>query len=337
MTATPDEILQKYVFDNLDICSRCFSPTMSKKEIGSGIAGGSACGDECGQLGISMESEPQPEPFLQARADRLIDILESNGIEVDSELLHLAVEDNASEHPPQEVFSTALEYALGQRDGEDLLPDPETDSVPGDTNQNQRDNRKTYDSLFERLVDGPISEVELEEFDTNPESINQLARLPVPMNTSDVYYLEQPREFAKQLGIEEIESHNPHSVVHIVISANWNVLQDASQSTIRKWMDEIPEEYSRHVLEVAVDVNPYNPIEDWQPSFRSTGFWPLVKRRKAQPILGCLQAAGSSPLSSEEIAEQVGESQQFVRQLLDILNENEYVERSNGGWVYGEG
>lgn len=326
MPPDPDELLQKHIIKNLNVCSRCFTPVMSKQEKGSGIAAGTPCSNECGAMSLSMESAPQPERELKHRADRLMTILESNNIDIDSDLFFRAVEDNASDEPPRKVFTIALEYGLGQRDEKELLPDQEQDQ---DIEEENDSTIPSYEDLPERLADGPITAGELETFESPPEIIDRLSRFSVPMNTSDIYYLDNPQDFAADYDLDETPAHSPYDVIYAALGVNWSVLEDASAGTIRKWMNEMEDEFSQHILLVAVAVQPYSPIDPHDPSFRSTSFWPLVKRQKAQPILGFMQSEQKSPLTTKEIAEGVEESEAFVQRVLKILSENEKVERQS--------
>lgn len=337
MPASADEILQNHVKANLDVCSRCFNNTMSKQDIRSGIAGGPACSERCGKIDIEMETAPQSDTILKPRAARLISILESENIDIDTELLRLAIEDNADEHPPRKVFEIALEYALGQRDEDDLLPDSDPERDRDKKKKRRRWGRKPCETLPERLADGPAAESELKKFDTDPDSMDELSSFLIPMGVKDVYYLERPKEFAKQHGLEEIDAHSPRAVIYTAIKANWVRLQDASPPTIRDWIDEMDDEYSQHVLEASVIANPYDPFKEHHESFRSTGFWKLVKPQKAEPILGYMRGKANSILTTEEIAEDCGKSERFIRELLKVLSENEYVSRienSSDEWVY---
>lgn len=334
MSDDPNELLQKYITENPSVCSRCFEESMTKRAQGSGIAGGTPCGKKCGSMGLSMESEPQPYSTLRHRTDNLLDILESNDIDLNSDLIHKAVEKHATLEPPREVFKIALAYGLGQRNESRLHPQE---------SQDEEQHSEPTQDLITHLKNGPVTTLTLDRCDSSPDVKEQLTKFRVPLGANDVQYLEQPEKFATEHNIDEIASHAPYDVVKTGLSSNWENFERASSNPVREWMDELDDEFSQHVLPAALSVRTYTPIDPWDDSFRDTSFWPLVKRRKAQPILAYMQKQQKSAHSSAEIAEGINESEDVVRRALKILRENETV-KSRGrsyseedrGWVYVE-
>jgi len=113
------------------------------------------------------------------------------------------------------------------------------------------------------------------------------------------------------------------------------LLTNASAGTISGWINDIDDIFSDHILSEAV-LNARVPhLSDEKVEFRHSGFWPLIKRRKVQPILGTLRKNNERPLSLEEISERVNEDENVVKKLLRI----EYlstgaVKQASGGWSY---
>lgn len=66
-------------------------------------------------------------------------------------------------------------------------------------------------------------------------------------------------------------------------------------------------------------------IKPWE-SFRSTNYWPVVKRDISQPVLRCVKRQKDDYVRTSEIAAETGFDEDVVRSVLYVLYENETVE-----------
>ena len=334
MTDKAETILKKCVFEDPTVCNRCFAASSLKQDRTNAVSSVTPCSeDECGQLGISMESEPISSTAIEPRSDRLLQLLQDRDYDVDQVWFRRATEEYAEKYAPEEVFIKAIAFGTGELDTAQLEPDQEQTS---DTEDQSSGEDRVFHSAIECIKECPRTREDMQKFDDYNVVRDDLGVLEVVMtNTYDICYLTDPDVFMDKHGVDEVGSHEPQSVISVALNYNWSLLTNASAGTISGWINDIDDIFSDHILSEAV-LNARVPhLSDEKVEFRHSGFWPLIKRRKVQPILGTLRKNNERPLSLEEISERVNEDENVVKKLLRI----EYlstgaVKQASGGWSY---
>jgi len=341
--ALPEELLETHVLSDPTICSRCFNKVMDSQQRSGTTDSSAACSESCGQLGISMESEKIPDKELKSRATRLLSILQENDVEIEEEPFNKAVEHYSGLHPPRKSLEKALAFGMGQRDISELLERQnnrsdnrfEPDSSEGEDGTDEADAESR--TPVQVLAEHPVSKRFLEEIEDDSVR-DEVSLFETPDSVEDVCYLKNPDRFEEEHDIDETGDHSREAAARTAVRLTSG--DRVQTSDLQRWMDQLDNRDKRLVLSAAVRSGaprtlPVDP-EPWD-SFRSTNYWPVVKRDLSQPVLSYIKRHDDEYVHTSEIAEGTGFPEDVVRRLLFVLYENETVEPDDDkNWKYNE-
>ena len=330
MTEKAKEVLRECVLKDITVCNRCFSKSAAKQDRVGSVSSVTPCSeDKCGEVGISMESETVDHIKLKPRADNLLEILKENGHDVESDLFYRAVEKYAKLYEPKKVFTKAIAYGLGHRDPAVLNATPDQSDE-----DDEQDEEETIDSAVDAIAHGPTPRRSLQQYDDYELIKDELGVFEVAMtHTLDICYLRNADEFAEAHGVEDMKAHDPRAVVDMAVGTNWTELTDASTGILSKWIQRTDDEFSSKILPSVV-MRARIPIFDDEFEFQRSGFWPLVKRRINQPVLGNLQKFQKDIVSPKEISEKADMDEDLVEKSLRMLMRVGCVESRQNGYKY---
>ena len=328
---SPEEILENHVLNDPTICARCFNRTMNSQERAGTTQSSPPCSDKCGHLDISMESNVISASEFKSRANKLFSILDEKGLEIDEDAFTHAVDYYPTHRSSRQAFINAIAFGIGDRDLAEIPRNNETKEAPSKTSAQDT---KSKDPL-ELLAEEPVTAAVINAI--NDDSVLDHVRvLETPNLVDDLYYLADPEEFETEFDVEKTGDHSPESVANCAAILTSN----SQNSTIQRWVDGMDNSLQKQILSAAVRQGaPRNLPVDVHPSdsFRSSPFWPAVKRNVAQPVLSYLKQQNNEYVSTSKIAGEIEFDEEVVRRVLNVLYENEKVKpQANRGWKVNE-
>jgi hypothetical protein len=295
--------------------------------------GGTPCGEDCGQLGISMEEEPQSAQTLASRGANLLALLERENVDLNTEVFYEAIEQEAEDYAPREAIVRATEYGLGDRPTNDLRDDESSDNEPSTTSARYQPKR-----LPELLAERPMTTTEVANNDDAPDIEDYVKEYETPEGNSNIVYLNDCEEFAKEFDVN-VGDHSDYAVAKAIVRACRGIVYNKSQRDIRGFIAEIDDRFSQFILSAAVVEGPppqyrISDHETYRDSFRDTSVWPLVKEKVAGPVIGVVR--NKEPVSTDEIAEERNERLEVINKIVGVLRESETLTSKNGKIQYVE-
>lgn len=326
-----DDILTTILRDT-STCSRCFAKAVTTQK--RGALGHTPCSDNCGSLGLSMESDPIPYSLADRRANNLLTRLEEHDITVDADAFKIAVEKNHSNFPPEELFLDAIEYGLGNKDPAALEPDPH--DVPGQPTGDENDQDEEMDPI-DYLAEAPVSEPAFGEIDNIDDLTDCVDRLNTPDSMVDIIYISRPRRFADQVGVDEVGKHGVAARADAAVHYNHDTIKSNPQRGFGRWIDEVDEPLRRELLSAAILQIPSslgaNRDSDHDP-LRESAIWPVVKERMSQRLLGLMQRSDQDYFTMEDLCGLVEFRNRAVERVIYALETNNTIKLTKDGWVY---
>lgn len=311
MSASPEEIFEEVVEQQFNICRRCFKPSQPESRRDS-LDGGLSCGEDCGALSATLEEEPIERRKIEARAPRLLSLVQKDGYEVDEDVFREAIDILADlQEPPRSIFVDAVRAGRGEADISELM---NSHGIESEEVQRTRD-------LLGRLPCTGISEEELEEIDDRVASgITTVADSHRP--GSNVYYISSPKDVPDEYPTARL-GNRFKEVMRVVVEENegwfWRVSADAAEDWLEELNDEFGDYAASCLFQYIRSRQRYTLKDSPSPEeqFRRTCLWPILKK-DAEQIMGFLRRH-DDPQSLESIAEYVGRSESTVRTVLTVL------------------
>ena len=328
-----DDILTK-IHRDFTTCSRCFGKTVSTKD--HGALNHVPCSDSCGNLDISMESDPIDHRQATRRANNILERLEENNISIDTDVFKTAVKKKYETTPPEDLFIDALEYALGNKNPDELEPD---------THDGRAQKRKTEDSDQEgdeldpikTLAKSPVSEPVFDEIEDAGHIEDCIDRFETPNGMVDIIYITRPQAFKERTAVTDVGDHSRTKQADAVISSNQDTIKASPKRQFGRWKDDLDalmwhELLSAAILQLPLS-SPAHRDED-RDRLRRSEIWPVVKEQVSQKLLGLMQRSDQEYFTTDDLCEMIELRDQAVKHVVSALNANDTITPTNDGWVY---
>lgn len=336
-----EEILEVTALSDSQVCSRCFRSVAPKESRSGNFGGDTECSDKCGQLGIELESEPVDYSVLEYRASRLYSLLKEEGYDLNKDAFVRAVEvysESSFGNPdkaPRELFVEAIAHGMGYKSTENLPENSEDDDPPADDSEEN-------DDPINRLARCPQPRgltSEIEGFDRMRQYTSQFETFG---DNQNIYYISDIEGFQSEFSLE-IGDHTAESVAHVTVETCWESLEHGSKKRINTWLNDSEHPASNYILssyllkKCSRSKKPRHMVNDKSEVYRElrgSTLWPLIKRKKAQPLLGLIRNHSQDKVPLSKIRNEFDEVDGFVRKLLDVLRKNDQVRSYEDGWKY---
>lgn len=319
------------ILNDTSTCSRCFAKTVTTQQ--RGALGHTPCSDNCGTLGLSMESNPIPFAAADRRAKNLLERLNEHDITINQDAFNTAVQKQYSDTPPKPLFLDALKYGLGHKDPTDLEPDPnDAPGQPTDAAEDEED----IDPI-DHLSEAPIAKELFDEITIREELNDCVGQLETPESMTDIIYISHQPRFREQTGITDVGDHDIPARADAAVHYNSDSIQSNTQRIFGRWLDDIPDSLEREVLSAAIMQIPGASIgyRDDEPNpLRESAMWPVVKERVSQRLLGLMQRNSQEYFTTQELCNLVSFRDPAVERVIAALEWNDTITRTEDGWVY---
>lgn len=334
-------ILKETALSNSQVCTRCFRSVEAKSRRSGNFGRDTGCSDNCGQLGIELESVPVEYSELEFRSERLFGLLEDQGYDLNKYAFERAVEaysDSTSEghnKPPKELFIEAIAHGMGAKSTDDLPTNSENNnSADKDSDENVKP--------INRLASGPQTRDLVSDIEHQNQVEEYISQFDTLEDDPNVCYIMDVEGFQSEFNIE-IGNHSPESVANATVQTSWESLDKGSKRKIENWLHESEDPAANYILssylvkKCSRTSKPRSMVNDPSEIYRElrgSTLWPVIKREKAQPLLGFIRNHSQEEVPSAEIKNEFEEVDGFVSKLLDVLRTNGQVRRTEDGWKY---
>lgn len=320
MSATGEGIFEDVVETRPDICRRCFKTAESTETMNSTGSEGPACGEDCGTLSASLESDSISRGKLEGRAPRLLMLVEDTGYDIDGEIFTEAVDRLADASiSPRDVFVDAIRAGICEASIEELL---DKHDIESEETQRTR-------MVLRELPTTDLSDEDLEAIDDRVAS--EITTVSERFIGARVYYLPDADAIPSLYHPVRAGNDDPKRVMNVVVRRYESSFWERSVGSVVDWLEELDDALQEHAapcLFERIRSRQRTSFEsDLSPKeqFRRTGLWPAFDDEK-QEIMGFLRRQ-DGPQSVADIADHVGLSEQTTWTLLMVLRDTSVAER----------
>jgi hypothetical protein len=318
MAESPEEIFREVVETRTDICRRCFKDSTPTGQESTTLNRAPGCGKDCGHMSATLETDSIHENDIKSRAERLLNLIQQEGYDIQEEVFSEAIEHLSTvDIPPREIFIEAIHVGLGRMSVGKILEE---------YNLKDKNTNRTRE-LLRRLPSNNVEPAEIKNIDEKVAS--EITTFVVSKGPgSDIYHIPDKSKLPK-----EYHRYLHGGALQTVISENKSWFWNASVQRLENWIEKLDEGDRQQVASVLYSEIRSRPssrrLDSPTPEeqFRSSTVWAYHKQ-DATDIMGFLRRT-EEPQPIENIVKEVGISQQTTRVLLNVLDDAEPVDRSH--------